>query len=299
VSGLPWNRAEWPQPPRTCHRHSLQRRAEAQHRPSSCPEPAKSDRPTVAEKRHRFRALHASGCFLMPNPRDVGSARWLQSLGFAALATTSSGFAWSISRADARVGLEPVLAHLRAMVEATDVPINADFENGYAADAQGVADHVARAVATGVAGLSIEDSTGDAARPLFDLAEAVERLRAARSAIDAPVGSEAMAVGRPRLAAPLEHCRAALARAGVACGRLGQDLVGQRHAQRQAARVGEEAQEAARCRAAELLGLALVGGFVGLAGVGRQHHELHQAEGAGHRPGGFGRGHGGGLGLGR
>ena len=153
------------------------------------------DRPNVAEKRRRFRALHETGCFVIPNPWDAGSARWLQSLGFAALATTSSGFAWSIGRPDAGVSLEPVLAHLRTIVDATDVPINADFENGYGSDAQGVADHVARAVATGVAGLSIEDSTGDAARPLFTRAEAIERLRAARRAIDA-AGGDTLLVGR-------------------------------------------------------------------------------------------------------
>lgn len=182
-----------------------------------------SDRPAIAEKRRRFRALHEAGCFLLPNPWDVGSARWLQSLGFAALATTSAGFAWSTGRSDTEVGLEPVLAHLRTMVEATDVPINADFENGYGSDAQGVADHVARAVATGVAGLSIEDSTGDAARPLFEPAEAVDRLRAARSAIDAAGGDtllvgrcESYLVGRPHVGETIARLQA-YAEAGADC----------------------------------------------------------------------------------
>lgn len=181
------------------------------------------DRPNVAEKRRRFRALHETGCFVIPNPWDAGSARWLQSLGFAALATTSSGFAWSIGRPDAGVSLEPVLAHLRTIVDATDVPINADFENGYGSDAQGVADHVARAVATGVAGLSIEDSTGDAARPLFERAEAVDRLRAARSAIDATDGDtllvgrcESYLHGRPHLGETITRLQA-YAEAGADC----------------------------------------------------------------------------------
>ena len=151
--------------------------------------------PTVAEKRKVFRALHASGCFVIPNPWDVGSARWLQGLGFKALASTSSGFAWSQGFADNRVSRDMVLAHLRALVEATDVPINADFEGGYAHDPAGVAASVALAVETGVAGLSIEDSTGSKEEPLYDLDEAVARMRAARGAID-KAGGEVMLVGR-------------------------------------------------------------------------------------------------------
>jgi len=151
--------------------------------------------PTVAEKRKAFRALHASGCFVIPNPWDVGSARFLQGLGFKALASTSSGFAWSQGFPDNHVTREMALAHLRALVEATDVPINADFESGFGADPAGVADSVNRAVETGVAGLSIEDSTGNRDKPLYDLDEAVARVRAARGAID-KAGSDTMLVGR-------------------------------------------------------------------------------------------------------
>ena len=151
--------------------------------------------PTVAEKRKTFHALHASGCFVIPNPWDIGSARWLQGLGFKALASTSSGFAWSQGFPDNQVTREIVLAHLRALVEATDVPINADFEGGFAADPAGVAASVALAVATGVAGLSIEDSTGEREKPLYDLDAATARMRAARAAID-KAGGEVLLVGR-------------------------------------------------------------------------------------------------------
>ena len=150
---------------------------------------------TVTEKRAAFRALHASGCFMLPNPWDVGSARYLASLGFQAIATTSSGFAWSTGRADNHVTREIILAHLREMVAATDLPVNADFENGFGANPAGVAESVKLAVETGVAGLSIEDSTGDAASPLFPLDVAVERLEAARQAIDAS-GSDTLLIGR-------------------------------------------------------------------------------------------------------
>ena len=151
--------------------------------------------PSIADKRRTFRQLHERGCFLIPNPWDIGSARLLQGLGFKALASTSSGFAWTQGRPDNGVLRERVLAHLAELVQATDVPINADFENGFAADAAGVAHSVRLAVETGVAGLSIEDSTGDAARPLFSLDEAVERMRAARRAIDAS-GDDVLLVGR-------------------------------------------------------------------------------------------------------
>lgn len=139
---------------------------------------------SVAEKRAAFRALHASGCFLLPNPWDPGSARYLEGVGFKALATTSSGFAWSRAHADNSLPREAILAHLREMVAATDLPINADFENGFGADAAEVAQSVGLAVDTGVAGLSVEDSTGDPAAPLFPLEVAVERVKAARRAID-------------------------------------------------------------------------------------------------------------------
>jgi 2-methylisocitrate lyase-like PEP mutase family enzyme len=150
---------------------------------------------SIADKRRAFRRLHEAGCFLLPNPWDIGSARYLQSLGFKALATTSSGFAWSVGRRDGAVSRDDVLAHLRELVSATDLPVNADFENGYASDAAGVAESVRLAVETGVAGLSIEDSTGDAAKPLFDVDVAVERMRAARRAID-KAGGDTMLVGR-------------------------------------------------------------------------------------------------------
>ncbi|WP_418130206.1 isocitrate lyase/phosphoenolpyruvate mutase family protein [Variovorax sp. 375MFSha3.1] len=150
---------------------------------------------TIAEKRADFRALHQQGCFVIPNPWDTGSARYLEGLGFKALATTSSGFAWSQGQADGAMSREHILAHLRELVEATDLPVNADFENGFAADAQGVAESVSLAIEMGVAGLSIEDSTGNAADPLFPLDMAIERLRAARKAIDAS-GADVLLVGR-------------------------------------------------------------------------------------------------------
>jgi len=150
---------------------------------------------SFAEKRRAFRRLHEAGCFVIPNPWDVGSARYLQSLGFKALASTSSGFAWSVGRRDGALSRDAVLAHLRELVSATDLPVNADFENGYASDAAGVAESVRLAVETGVAGLSIEDSTGDAAKPLFDVDVAVERMRAARRAID-KAGGDTLLVGR-------------------------------------------------------------------------------------------------------
>jgi 2-methylisocitrate lyase-like PEP mutase family enzyme len=165
-----------------------------------------ASRPSTADKRRAFRALHASGCFVIPNPWDVGSALYLQSLGFKALATTSSGFAWSQGRADNHVTRDMALAHLRAMAAATDLPVNADFESGFARDARGVGESVAMAVDTGVAGLSIEDSTGDDANPLFDVDVAVARMRAAREAIDRMGGdtllvgrSEGFFVGRPQI----------------------------------------------------------------------------------------------------
>jgi 2-methylisocitrate lyase-like PEP mutase family enzyme len=152
-------------------------------------------RPSIADKRRAFRQLHESGCFAIPNPWDLGSARFLQSLGFKALATTSSGFAWSQGLPDGGVSREMALAHLRSVVAATDLPVNADFENGFAPDVAGVAESVRLAVESGVAGLSIEDSTGDPAQPLFELGAAVERIRAARRAID-KAGGDTLLVGR-------------------------------------------------------------------------------------------------------
>ena len=179
--------------------------------------------PDIANKRRAFAALHQSGCFVIPNPWDAGSARYLQSLGFKALATTSAGFAWSHARADNGITRDMALAHLHEMVAAVDVPINADFENGFAPDAAGVAENVRLAVATGVAGLSIEDSTGDPEKPLFALDEAVERLRAARGTIDRAGGgvmlvgrAECFLVGRPDLAETLARLQA-YANAGADC----------------------------------------------------------------------------------
>ncbi|HEU4617750.1 MAG TPA: isocitrate lyase/phosphoenolpyruvate mutase family protein [Gammaproteobacteria bacterium] len=149
----------------------------------------------IGARRADFRRLHSGGCFVIPNAWDVGSARYLASLGFKALASTSAGFAFSRGRPDGAVPVEDVLAHLRELVTATDLPVNADFEDGYASGLDALAENVRRCVETGVAGLSIEDSTGDAARPLYPFAEAVERMRAARAAIDG-AGGGAMLVGR-------------------------------------------------------------------------------------------------------
>ena len=140
---------------------------------------------TSTEKRATFRKMHESGCFILPNPFDVGSARALAHLGFKALASTSAGFAWTIGKADNRVTVNEVCDHLTALCAAVDLPVNADFEGGFAIEPEKVGANVARAVKTGVAGLSIEDSTGDAAKPLFEQRLAVERIRAARKAIDA------------------------------------------------------------------------------------------------------------------
>jgi 2-methylisocitrate lyase-like PEP mutase family enzyme len=152
-------------------------------------------RPSVADKRRTFQQLHADGCFVLPNPWDAGSALYLQSLGFKALASTSSGFAWSQGRADGRIARDQVLLHLESLVAATDVPINADFQNGFGREVAQVAESVGLAVRTGVAGLSIEDSTGEADRPLYGIADATDRIRGARRAID-EAGGDAMLVGR-------------------------------------------------------------------------------------------------------
>jgi 2-methylisocitrate lyase-like PEP mutase family enzyme len=140
--------------------------------------------PTTADKRAIFRRLHETGCFVIPNPFDVGSAKALQQLGFRAIASTSAGFAWTIGKADNRVTLEDVLQHLAALCAAVDIPVNADFEGGFAEAPAKVGDNVARAVRSGVSGLSIEDSTGDKAKPLYDRSLAIERIKAARAAID-------------------------------------------------------------------------------------------------------------------
>src|SRR6267142_5015093 len=143
-------------------------------------------RAAVSARRQAFRALHESGCFVIPNPWDVGSARYLQHLGFAALATTSAGFAFSqgLPDSDSALSRERSLANIAAIASAVDVPVNADFASGYGSTPSDVADSVTRCVATGVAGLSIEDATGDPAAPLFELPIAIARVQAAREAID-------------------------------------------------------------------------------------------------------------------
>jgi 2-methylisocitrate lyase-like PEP mutase family enzyme len=162
-------------------------------------------------RRASFRKLHEAGCFVIPNPWDIGTARYLRHLGFKALATTSSGFAFSrgLPDGDGSVTRDAALAHIAEIVAATDLPVNADFESAYARDPEGVAESVSLCVATGVAGLSVEDSTGDPARPLYDLPVAVERVAAARAALDASgtgvlltARAECFLVGHPR---PLEE----------------------------------------------------------------------------------------------
>ncbi len=149
----------------------------------------------IAAKRAAFRELHRQGCFVLPNPWDIGSARYLEMLGFQALASTSSGAAWSVGQCDGAMSLDAVLAHLEVMAAATALPLNADFEHGFADTPDGVAANVARACKTGIAGVSIEDTTKHAAEPLFSLADATQRIRAARSAIDA-AGGDVLLVGR-------------------------------------------------------------------------------------------------------
>ena len=139
---------------------------------------------TIALKRAVFRDLHQQGCFVLPNPWDVGSARILQHLGFAALASTSSGSAWTMGRPDYALTRDDVLRHLASLCEAVDLPVNADFESGFASDPEGVAASVILAIQTGVAGLSIEDRNVEPPFGLYDTPYAVERIRAARSAID-------------------------------------------------------------------------------------------------------------------
>lgn len=180
-------------------------------------------RPSTAEKRRTFRRLHESGCFVIPNPWNVGSARYLQGLGFKALATTSSGHAHAQGFADGAQSRDDVLAHFRELAAETDVPLNADFENGFAHDADGVARNVTLCVATGVAGLSIEDATGDDGNPLYDFDVALERLRAARAAIDKAGGdvlltarTEGFIRGRPDLDETIRRLKA-FADAGADC----------------------------------------------------------------------------------
>ena len=151
--------------------------------------------PSIVEKRHTFRRLHDTGCFVIPNPWDIGSARYLQHLGFKALATTSLGYAYAAGYADGEVPLGLMLDHIAEIVEASDVPVNADFEGGFAHDPEGVAENVTACVGTGVAGLSIEDSTGDKAVPLYPFEQALARIKAAREAID-KTGEDVMLTAR-------------------------------------------------------------------------------------------------------
>jgi 2-methylisocitrate lyase-like PEP mutase family enzyme len=150
--------------------------------------------PTTRDKREAFRRLHDSGCFVIPNPPDAGTARYLEHLGFKALATTSGGFAFSKGLPDGEVPLDMMLAHIAEIVASTDLPVNADFLNGYGADPDEVAQSVRLCVQTGVAGVSVEDSTGPR-RPQYEIGVAVERIRAARAAID-DSGGDTMLIGR-------------------------------------------------------------------------------------------------------
>jgi methylisocitrate lyase len=177
----------------------------------------------VQERCRIFHELHASGCFVLPNPWDVGSACTLEQLGFPALATTSAGFAWSIGRADNHVTLDQALGYFRAIAEAVTVPVSADFEGGFAVEPADVAANVTLATGTGIAGLSIEDSTHDPDHPLFDFALSVERVAAARRAIDASgvrlvfvARSEGFIVGRPDIAETIRRLTA-YAEAGADC----------------------------------------------------------------------------------
>ena len=176
-----------------------------------------------ADRCRVFRQLHQSGCFVIPNPWDVGSARLLGQLGFQALATTSSGHAWSLGKPDNAVSLDEALAQLRSITRAVAVPVNADFEGGFATAPEAVAANVAAATGTGIAGLSIEDSTSDLSQPLLDFTLAVERIRAARRAIDESgtgvlltARSEGFIVGRPDLAETIRRLTA-YADAGAEC----------------------------------------------------------------------------------
>jgi 2-methylisocitrate lyase-like PEP mutase family enzyme len=180
--------------------------------------------PTITEKRSAFRRLHERGCFVIPNPWDIGTARYLQHLHFKALATTSAGAAFSLGRPDNEtVTRDDMLAHIKMIVDASDLPVNADYESGYAHEPSKVAENVRLCVETGVAGLSIEDNSGDRANPLYDLDLAVARIRAARAAIDKSGGdvmltgrAECFLVGRPNLQEAIERL-VAYAAAGADC----------------------------------------------------------------------------------
>ncbi len=180
----------------------------------------------AAARRTAFHRLHESGCFVIPNPWDAGSAVALASLGFKALASTSSGFAWSIGRPDNAAGLEAVLAHLGQLARAVDIPVSADFEDGFGSRPEHVAANATRAAATGIAGLSIEDSTRAGGEPLYAFTLAVERIAAVRAALDAEAAdgpavllvarSEGFVAGRPDLDETIRRL-VAFAEAGADC----------------------------------------------------------------------------------
>lgn len=179
--------------------------------------------PSIADKRREFRRLHESGCFVIPNPWDIGTARYLQHLGFKALATTSLGYAFTQGFADGTVPRERMLSHIAEIASVADLPVNADFEGGYADDPEGVATSVVLCVQTGIAGLSIEDSTGRKDKPLYDFDLAVARIAAARAAIDRTdpavlltARTEGFIRGRPDLAETLRRLKA-FAEAGADC----------------------------------------------------------------------------------
>ncbi len=178
---------------------------------------------TVAEKRSAFRRLHESGFFVLPNPWDLGSALHLQSMGFKALASTSSGFALTLGRPDYGIERDELLDHLRSLAGAIDLPFNANFEGGYAVEPEGVAANVRLAVETGVAGLSIEDRVVGGDPGLLELGLAVERMKAARAAIDQDASGvvlvgrcEGYLVGQPDLAATIARLQA-YGEAGADC----------------------------------------------------------------------------------
>jgi 2-methylisocitrate lyase-like PEP mutase family enzyme len=156
-----------------------------------------SPQPTdIAQRRRAFRELHRTGCFVMPNPWDRGSARYLQGLGFKALGTTSAGAAWSRARADGTLSVDEVLQHLEDIVQATALPVNADFESGFAQSAAGIADNIRRAVGTGVAGISLEDASGIASNPVRDIDSSIARLQEARAVLDEYGPDAPMLIGR-------------------------------------------------------------------------------------------------------
>ncbi len=154
---------------------------------------------TIAARRTTFRRLHEAGCFVIPNPWDIGSAKLLAHAGFKALASTSAGFAWAMGLPDGKAPLEDILRHLKDISDAVDIPVNADFENGYAQDMPTMQANVIRAAATGIAGLSIEDASGDPENPLYDFDHAVARIVAAREALDREALDRAASGGAPAL----------------------------------------------------------------------------------------------------